>query len=423
MRSPIPFLTRVGQWLAVLLPLVLTHGRGLAEADLDALAVLMLLRSAGTRDWTQGSWTWTREPWIAATFLWWGWQALCTLWDDAGGGVFTQSLLAIRFPLAAASLGCWLLRDPVWRRRVFLTACLCGAYIAFQMLIQATFGRNLFGIPRFGDGTLTGPYTHPRAAAPLSRLIPPMLMLACVWISRWKSRTARAAGLCAATVLAVAVMILAGQRIPFALTLLGIAVCALLYRPMRPAAVLALVSVPVLLLAARVFSPGSFRHLVLLAREQLGHFGASSYGRIFAHALEMGRARPLTGWGYDGYRHHCADWGADFPGPGGDLARLCAQHPHNHYLQALVNAGVPGLLLFCIMIACWLKALFPRRGGSPLAIGLFASVLMQEWPVASSSDFLNLPLGGWGFLLLGLGLSYRGLACRGFEDSPARPIS
>ncbi|EHH69005.1 O-antigen ligase family protein [Gluconobacter morbifer] len=423
-------LLRIAQWAAVILPLTLTHLRGLGEADLDMLAVLLLLNSllTGRRE---GGWAWAREPWVAATFCWWGWQVLCTLWVSPGHGALGQALAAIRFPLAAASLGCWVLRDAVWRRRVLWVTCACGAYIAFQMLVQAVFGRNLFGVPRFGDGTLTGPYTHPRAAAPLSRLVLPMLMLGCTLIEGWKSRMARTAGLCAATVLAVGTMVLAGQRMPFALSLLGIGVCAFLYRPMRPAAMLAAGLVPVMMLAASIFSPRSFAHLVLLARQQLTHFSQSAYGEIYTHSVVLAERHPLLGWGYDGYRHHCAE-PSTFHGvrglstmvPEQGWLSLCVQHPHNHYLQALVNAGIPGLILFVLMVACWLKALWPGRNGPAILIGLFAAVFIQEWPIASSSDFLNLPLSGWGFLLLGLGLAYReGKGEGGFQARDRRPIS
>ncbi len=421
MRQSSLTLTRIGQWLAIILPLTLTHLRGLAEADMDCLAVLLLVHSARNRQWS-----WAKEPWVVATFCWWIWQVLCTLWVSPGHGALGQSLAAIRFPVAAAALGCWVLRDKVWRQRTLWVTCGCGLYIALQMLLQATIGYNLFGIPRFHDGTLTGPYTHPRAAAPLSRLILPMLMLGCTLIEGWKTRLSRTLGLCAATVLAVTIMVLAGQRMPFALSLFGIGICALLYRPMRPAALVAAAMMPLLVFAASVVSPGSFSHLVVLARQQLTHFSQSPYGEIYTHAVVMAQAHPLLGQGYDAYRHHCAD-PSTFHGvpwlsmehPPGGWTDLCVQHPHNHYLQALVNAGVPGLILFILMVACWLKALWPGRQGSAVAIGLFAAVVIQEWPIASASDFLNLPLGGWGFLLLGLGLAFR----NGFQDRPQGPIS
>ncbi|WP_237468753.1 O-antigen ligase family protein [Gluconobacter sphaericus] len=430
MRFSPSVLTRIGRWAAVVLPLTLTHVRVAGEADLDLLAVLLLLHSSLTGR-RQGGWDWFREPWVITTFCWWGWQVLCTLWASPGHGALVQSLLAIRFPLAAAALGCWLLKDALWRRRVLWLTCACAIYIAFQMLVQAVFGRNLFGIPRFHDGTLTGPYAHPRAAAPLSRLILPLLMVGCAAAEGARSRLMRTLGLCAATVLAVGIMVLAGQRMPLALSLLGIGVCALLYRPMRPAALAAAAMLPVLVLVARVFSPGSFFHLVTLARQQLTHFGQSPYGEIYTHAVVMAQAHPWIGQGYDAYRHYCAT-PSTFHGiaglsdtmPDQGWLSLCVQHPHNHYLQALVNAGVPGLILFVLMIATWLKAIWPGRNGAAISIGLFAAVFIQEWPIASSSDFLNLPLSGWGFLLLGLALAYRTFrGGDGFQADRDRPIS
>jgi len=100
---------------------------------------------------------------------------------------------------------------------------------------------------------------------------------------------------------------------------------------------------------------------------------------------------------------------------------VCVQHPHNHYLQALTDAGLPGLLLFGLLVAAWLRGLSPglwqgarrRRssadgseaGRHALRVGLLVAALIQEWPIASASSFTSMPLSGWFFLLLGLGLA------------------
>ena len=41
----------------------------------------------------------------------------------------------------------------------------------------------------------------------------------------------------------------------------------------------------------------------------------------------------------------------------------------------------------------------------PLRVGLFASILVQLWPVQSTSSFFGMPMGGWFFLLLGWALA------------------
>ncbi|GBQ11642.1 O-antigen ligase family protein [Swaminathania salitolerans] len=426
-------LDRTGQALTLLLPIFLTHGRLFSEICMDGLALGLLLRS------TNGlGWHWSHGLWFRMALLWWGWQIVCSLPGIGlgSGQALTQACLAIRFPLMAAALESWTLRDEVTRRRMVRVLVACCLYFAFQFVLQATTGRNLFGYPRFIDGTLTGPYAHPRAAAPFSRLVLPVMMLACAWLVARStpvssSRTAGGestpghtghsgrfgrigafVGMSLLALAVIALMILAGQRIPMALTLLGIGICALFYRPLRPAAWVGLCGLPVLVLLARMVSPGSFHHLVILARFQLTHFWQSHYGLLFTRAVVMAQAHPLTGLGYDAFRHACADplyrhglsWMSTAPDGGGTV--ICVQHAHNHLLQAVTNAGLPGLVLFIALVLACLRALWPVKGPRHAwRIGLFAAFFVQEWPLASASDFLNLPLGGWAFMLLGVGLA------------------
>ncbi len=139
------------------------------------------------------------------------------------------------------------------------------------------------------------------------------------------------------------------------------------------------------------------------------HFPDSHYGQIAARALAIAVARPVLGSGFDGFRRLCGDpaffqgWHAD----NGGGAAICVQHPHNHYLQALTESGIPGLLLFSALILAWLRGMGRGlwRDPDPLRVGLFVAVLIQEWPLASASAFSSMPLSGWFFVLLGLGLA------------------
>ncbi|WP_245642163.1 O-antigen ligase family protein [Neokomagataea thailandica] len=418
-------------WLAVLLPLTLTHFRALAEIDFDILAVLFLIASAKPG----GTFGWVKRPWCVMAGAWWIWQVCCTVPSvlqgvHVAGGAFVQALVAIRFPLAIAALGEWILPDAVWRRRVLLVTFGCTLYIAAQMAFQAVFGMNIFGQPRFRDGTLTGPYAHPRAAAPLSRLILPFLMAVCACWGRWRlpQRFILQAG---SLLAAVVLLVLAGQRMPLVLAVMGLGVCAVLYRPMRLLAVSSVLGLPGLVMMARLVSPASFHHLVTLTQNQLGHFAASPYGQIYSRVVVMVFQRPWFGYGYDGYRHDCAGAEGLTPPhwlhvvPSADPSfRVCVQHPHNLYAQALINGGLLGLCIFTALIACVLWTIWPGKQGSAVQIGLFAAVFIQYWPLTSSSDFLNLPLGGWGFMLVGLALSYKRFPFRdGFSHTSDVPIS
>jgi len=420
-------LDRLGIGMTLLMPVFLTHGRVFSEIAMDVLAIGLLIRSGlGSGHSTEAriGWGWGRQFWVRVALLWWVWQIVCSLPHIGLGSsqALTQACLAIRFPLMAAAMQVWTLRLPSVRGAMRWVLVICCLYFVLQFVIQAVFGHNLFGYPRYIDGTLTGPYAHPRAAAPFSRLVLPVMMLGCAGlVARSRSqgippaRAIRLQGFVAMSLLAIAVMalmVLAGQRIPTVLTVLGIAVCAAFYRPMRPAAIVAACSLPVLVLMVRFLAPQAFHHLVILAADQMTHFWQSQYGQVFTRAIIMAQYHPVTGLGYDAFRHACSHpiyhhglpwFNTEVDGGG---RTICVQHAHNHYLQALTNAGVPGLFLFSGFVFACLRALWPWRGAHQAwRIGLFAAFFVQEWPLASASDFLNLPLGGWAFMLLGVGLA------------------
>ena len=392
-----------GVGLALILPVFLLHGHGIADAIIILIDALFLAHCARTRDWT-----WLRRAWVRIGLLWWAWLVLCSArWASAQ---LVQALVLVRFLLLVAALESWALRGAAARRWLVWLVRAAFLYIALQSTVQFATGRDLYGWPRGADGELTGPYREPRAGPILSRLFFPALLPP---ISRWMAGAGWQPLWGALALLAgVALMVLTGQRVPFLLTVLGLFVTALLMPRLRGPVLMALVGAGLLLAASRVVSPPAFHRQVQKFSFQMEHFRDSSYGLILARALAIGDAHPVMGRGFDGFRDACKDpayfqgWrGSPFANGGGAL--ICVQHPHNHYLQAYVESGVPGLLLFCALVAAWWAALLPGllRRPDPLRVALFVAALLHEWPFASSSSFESMPLSGWFFLLLGLGLA------------------
>ncbi len=434
--------------LLLVLPLVLLHGRGFAEAVIAVIAVLFLLHSVRQRDWR-----WLGTTWVRVAGGWWLWLVACSLpvagLGQGEGRSLLQAVVLVRFLVFVAALEHWVLAgtirpdravaDPAgWRaaevrwsatrRWLARLVALAGLYVALQCWLQALAGRNLWGWPRWGDGSLTGPYREPRAGPPMSRLLfPAMLPTAARWMARRRGWAALALALAG-----VVTAVLIGQRMPLLLTGLGLLVSGLLLPRLRRVVGACLLAAALLVPATAVLSPPTFGHLVTRFGQQMRHFPDSDYGRIAVRALVIARANPWTGRGFDGYRTGCPDPSTfhalgGVPGDGrgdggGGAPDVCVQHPHNHYLQALTDAGIPGLLLFALLVTAWLRALSrglwrgsarggqAARGGADagphaLRVGLFVAALIQEWPVASASSFTSMPLSGWFFLLLGLGLA------------------
>jgi len=356
------WLARVALAATLVLPLFLMHGRAVAEILIGVIDACFLLRCALTRNWA-----WLATLWVRIAAIWLLWLIFCSIPWVSGGtlGNLVQAIAIGRFLVLVAALETDVLRPALarlWMQRAVIATAL---YISLQSVLQFATGHNLQGFPRGADGELTGPFEHPRAAAPLSRLLFPAILAS--------------GGVGQVLMLAVAgvsVIVLIGQRMPLLLTVLGLLLTALLLPRLRASMLAALLAGALVLGTSVAISPPAFNRLVTKFSAQMKDFPATEYGRIAARAVAITEAHPVFGQGFDAYRRVCAD-----PAYGPDNA--CNIHPHNHYLEAATESGLPGLILFCALVGAWLAALGRGlwRNPRPLRVGLFVAAFIQ----ASSS--------------------------------------
>ena len=399
--------------LVLLMPIFLIHLRVGVEIAIDVVAALFLARSALDRRWA-----WLRRDWVVVGLLWCAWTFGCTVvaaWANPSGGWghAVQSLLVVRFLIFAAALEHWVLRGERARRWLLASFSAVAFYIAGQSLLQFATGRSLFGDPRWGDGELTGPFNSPKAAPTFIRVLFPAMLPAVAALYASPTLLRRlAAG--SALVGGIAVVVLIGQRMPVLLAGLGLLATGVLLPKARAMVAVAIVAGGALIGASAVIAPPTFYRLVTKFSHQIETLPDSPYGQITARALAMAEQHPWAGLGFNGFQFNCADpryqhgwrWPGD-PGDTGGGAEMCVTHPHSYYLQALTDAGLPGLLGFSLLALLWLRRLASGlwRYPDPLRVGLFVAVFIQAWPIGSTSPLVSLPMGGWFFLTLGFGLA------------------
>ncbi|HEY1856885.1 O-antigen ligase family protein [Acidocella sp.] len=409
-------LRRIALAAALLVPLGLLHAFVLAEICIAIVDVLFLVCMAQRRDIA-----WARQPWFVLALVWLAWLLLCSTplpfasFGSAGWVMgFVQALVILRFLLFTVALQTWLLVTPRAQKAAWLTLALSCFWIGIESWQQYLTGTNIFGDHRWLDGSLTGPFWKPRAGAPYMHLLfPAMLPVALAMLARGTTLW-RGAG-AALAVIGVVTSVLIGQRMGVALTGLGVVVTALFIRQLRGIAVFIVVAAAIVIVATPVISPPTYAKLIHETSKNLSHFSLSPYGELYTRATVMGLNSLWHGWGYNGFRELCVapQFSAGLPALGIAPTSLalgaCNLHPHNYYIQAFVDAGLPGLILFSLMMLSWMVALGRNlfRAPDPMRVGMFVSVLTFTWPLGSTDEFPALYILGWMFFILGLGLALR----------------
>ena len=350
-----PVLTdRLAPVLVLLLPVLFMHAKAAAEAVIALLGLAFLLRCALARDWR-----WLGEGWAPLAAAWWLWLVVCSLPGIGIGGwhSFGQAVLAVRFLLLVAALEHWLLREAAWRRRLQAMLSAAALYIGLNCWLQLLAGTNMWGWPRYADGSLSGPFGKPRAGPPAARLLfPALLPPVCRLLDRrfWPATLAGVA----LAVAGIGTMVLIGQRMPLLLTLLGLLVSGLMLRRLRPVVLACLLAGAMLLAATPVISPPTWYRLVTRFTYQMRIFPDTDYGLLAARAVVITAQHPVFGQGFDGFRNACPDmrtwqgWPAakvNFWDGGGSA--ICNIHPHNPYLQIATDSDCPGWR--CSAPLCW----------------------------------------------------------------------
>jgi O-antigen ligase len=405
-------LDRVALGAVLLLPLLLLHAHGIAEVAIAIADICFLARSAITRNWV-----WACTPWLLIGWAWWAWLVVCSLpiptlaLGEGGARSLIQAVVLVRFLVFVAAMEFAILQAPDPRRWLYWVVAASAAYIAIHLIFQFFTGYNFYGETPTSDRVLNGPFGKPRAGPPFVRILfPAIIPWAAAMLTRPGIRSLM--GAWGVLIGGTAIALLIGQRMPFLLTCLGLAVIALLLPRLRWGVIAAAVALVALLVASPVVAPAAHYRLVAKFSDQMEHFSVSPYGELYARASEIAVQNPVTGLGSEGFRTGCPNpryFRPSFDGsvPDGGGITPCWDHPHNYYLEALVNGGFPGLILFSALVLVWLAALGRGlwRQPDPLRVALFAAAMIQLWPIASTTSFTSMPVGGWSFLLLGWGLA------------------
>lgn len=351
--------------------------------------------------------------------------ALFVLWSAASSLWATNVFAAIHYALTWTT---YLLFFIALRRAARSARLLRDSLTLLALVVLVISAANVVGY----YGSPNSLLRHNGLGEPVAVSIPLFAALAL------RLRRTRAALLCgsAATLGWLSTLQIA-ERAPFFGVLLGLVLVAVFmlarkaFRPRGLGRVFALAAAfAACLLLQNIPSPfAQSRHFTVFTRlKATSTSEVNTRARLlyWGAAIEMWRARPLTGIGAGGYGGAFPEARASFVAsrPNSPLAEINERYlsagAHNEYLQIVGELGATGLALFLAFSAAlaWAAWCVLRRSTSALALGAFAS--LAAFAVSSGASSISFRWTGSGlvfFFAAALVASYARTARRGKIDA------
>ena len=360
----------------ILLPLLFLLGRAIADVALIVVALAFLTRSAAARDVA-----WIREPWVVVALVWVAWLTLGGLFSEHPASATGKAFVQVRFVLFAAALATVHFRDPYVRANFVVALAAAVVLVAVDCLVQASTGYSLTGRGLPELYRLSGPFASQKAGTFLAKTIFPALLPMLLLVPHRKDM----AWICLVILIVVgAVITLTGER--SALLTFGLGTICCLFLLPRPGRLL----LPVVLLVLLVGGALSLTRPILIERfvghtaDDLSNFTDKRYGLIFRSGLALAEQQPVTGIGVAEFPIRCTS--PDLADIGPEAVR-CVSHPHNPWMEMLVEGGMVGLAFWLILVSLWFRQI--ARGGKAILLVGTASLLPFVWPFMTSMSLFT----------------------------------
>jgi O-antigen ligase len=365
------------------------------EPVMVTVALLFLAHS-----WREREWSWLRSGWLLPLLALWIYAFVRTLLlHPTATGVLT-AFQWIHFAVYAAALAAWILPDAETRNRLLWALAATIAFFSLDCLLQYAIGYDIIGRPRIPD-RLTSVFGKPGVGAEISWLFMPAVA------GLWQRKHALYAAVLGA--LALAAVLLTGDRMALLIALAAIVLFLLVAARASRALLLALPVFALVLGGLLYFNPNIYARQVASTEATLSKVGDSVYGLIFKTALNVALDHPVFGVGVHNYQTYCVDekYGPLLVGP--EDFKRCQGHPHNVYLQWLVETGGVGLALYAAFAATTIIVLLrgaPSQRGNILYDALAITLALRLWPIETTTSFYSTWSSAPLFLVIGWTFAY-----------------
>jgi O-antigen ligase len=386
-------------WLAVCLPFGLLIGNAGAEFFAGLLVIAFTVSHVRARDFG-----WLRQDWVRILLLLWVYTVVRAGFSLYPRHSLTEAVGWLRFILLAVALQYWVLPHKVWQQRLVNMGLLCMAWLGLDSIIQFVHGKDLFGHVKqvnYFHGRqfvrLTASYNKAYVGIMMAWQFLPYVMADAQRKHIW-----RALVLGTVTLLAI---FLSGERLALLFTLLSMAIVLAVVPSLRRVGMVIALVLALGFGGIMVVKPSIYQRQVASTWSVVRDIPHSTYGVIWTSALKIIHDYPVFGVGMNNFEAVCREtrYGPDDPLHLGESR--CPPHPHNLYLEWLVEGGAIAVAGFTFAMLVILRRSWQtwlQHKDSLLLASLVAYFTIRIWPIASQTSFFH----GWAAIPFWMGVGW-----------------
>lgn len=376
-------LKAISTFILILFPVILFTGSAAIDVSISAIALFFLFNSMLTKKYD-----WIKERWIQAALLLWFYAVIRSLFTENINMALASTLPFCRFFLFTAAIYHWLLKEASVKDFALKSLTITVFIVSLNAIAQYFIGFDFIGGRPVDTGSFLRLTTFSGKMA-IGILLASINFVTASWaldkLTTSKSYIKTKAFYIALVALPLFAIFLSGERTALLMTILGYAILFFKNDKYRVPLVLGLGAI--VLISIVIMTQTNTQVLnrqIKRSYDEIEHFQSSSYGKIFNTGITIFKDNPIFGIGAKHFQTECNSQFAQ------QTNFYCSTHPHNIYIQMLVELGLVGFSLFLAMLYLIGKKCWDHRKKilkDSLAFGALLCFWFKYIPLISTSSY------------------------------------